>query len=73
MDNIREILLEDKCPKCKANLNFTSGFNLIDNGQGFYICNCYQCGFEGKQWHKISFDGFEGADGNEVLIKQGKG
>ena len=46
----------DLCPKCgNDNLDFGL-FDFQGDEAGHYPVVCYQCGFEGRQWCKLTFE-----------------
>ena len=61
---------EDTCPKCKKGELITTDTIEVDGGMdgghGFYPVECPSCGFEGKQYYKLSFSHFTDMDGNEI-------
>jgi len=56
------------CPKCGSeNLNYDGEMELgISEDEVYYSFVCNDCGFSGKEWHKLVFDGFTDDEGKEV-------
>ena len=49
----------DNCPKCGSENELDwMGFDL-DGASGHYDVQCGKCGFEGRQWQKMTFDGWQ--------------
>jgi len=57
-----------KCPKCGSeNLDYEGKMERGVSGNAvYYPFTCSDCGFEGREWYTLTFDGFTDDDGNEI-------
>lgn len=56
---------DDDCPKCGTyDLITFEPMDWVDAENGFRAIKCQHCGFTGKAWYKITFDGWEDSAGN---------
>lgn len=57
---------EDKCPICGGELEYGES-GIIDEGV-FYEVSCPKCGFSGKEWYRMEFDGYIDYNDNDYNI-----
>ena len=50
---------QDSCPICGSNDVQFHDYDNVDYENGFYEATCPDCGFQGRQWHKMTFDGWQ--------------
>lgn len=50
---------ENHCPKCKKDALEFEAFITEDGECGKYDAICKACGFEGRQWYLLKFDGWQ--------------
>lgn len=48
---------EGKCPICGNKLIYGE-FTLSDNNTGYWLVDCKNCGFAGREWYTMVFDCF---------------
>ena len=55
--NNEEDIDHDRCPLCGSeNMEWPEGFESTYDRSGYYEAICLDCGFEGRQWHRMKFD-----------------
>jgi len=58
------------CPKCNEN-TLEYGVLEPEDESIFYPVVCAGCGFKGKEYYNLTFDGFYDNDGNKVEENDG--
>lgn len=50
---------QDSCPICGSNNVEFHDYDNVDYEHCFYNADCPDCGFKGRQWHKMTFDAWQ--------------
>jgi DNA-directed RNA polymerase subunit RPC12/RpoP len=58
------VIKDGKCPKCGAALDY--GAIGLQDHDFYWEVECPECGFAGKEWHTLTFDGFTDEAGEGI-------
>lgn len=66
--NHEEDIDHDRCPVCGSENIEWMGFETVSDRDGYYDAVCLDCSFEGRQWHRMKFDGWQELQYNGAYV-----